>query len=99
MKIHKCRNCKSRKLKRIFSLGNIFYTGKFTKKNTSPRKGPINVAMCENCTLVQLENNFDLNYMYGPDYGYSTGINKTMTNHVKNIVKTLSVKSKLKKMI
>ena len=97
MKIYKCRNCKSRKLKRIFSLGNIFYTGKFTKKNTSPRKGPINVAMCENCTLVQLENNFDLNYMYGPDYGYRTGINKTMTNHVKNIVKTLSVKSKLKK--
>ena len=97
MKIKKCRNCQSKNLKQIFSLGNIFFTGKFTKKNIEPRKGPINVVICANCTLVQLENNFDLNYMYGKDYGYRTGINKTMTSHVKKVVKMLSAKTKIKK--
>tara|TARA_B110000967_G_C18822165_1_gene529304 strand:+ start:124 stop:1344 length:1221 start_codon:yes stop_codon:yes gene_type:complete len=97
MKIKKCRNCQSKNIKKVFSLGNIFYTGKFTKINVQPRKGPISVVICESCTLVQLENNFDLNYMYGKDYGYRTGINKTMTLHVKKIVKMLSVKTKIKK--
>ena len=40
---------------------------------------------------------FDLNYLYGPDYGYRTGINKTMLDHVKKVVKHLSKKTKLKK--
>ena len=64
MKINFCRNCKSSKLTRVFSLGNIFYTGKFLKKNLFPRRGPIDVTMCKKCTLVQLEDNFDLKYIY-----------------------------------
>lgn len=90
MKINLCRNCKSSKLTRVFSLGNIFYTGKFLKKNLFPRRGPIDVTMCKKCTLVQLEDNFDLKYLYGPDYGYRTGINLTMRNHVKNVVNDAS---------
>ena len=35
--------------------------------------------------------------MYGPDYGYRTGINKTMSLHVKKITKILSKKVNLKK--
>ena len=34
--------------------------------------------------------------MYGPDYGYRTGINKTMSLHVKKITKILSKKVNLK---
>lgn len=97
MKISVCRNCKSRNIKKIFSLGDIFFTGKFTKQNINPKKGPINVLMCKQCTLVQLGNNFDLKYLYGPDYGYRTGINKTMTAHVQNVVKIASKITKLKK--
>lgn len=96
MKISECRNCKSKKIVKIFSLGDIYYTGKFSQKNITPRKGPINVVFCKKCTLVQLGNNFDLKYLYGPDYGYRTGINKTMTLHVKNVVKIASKISKLK---
>ena len=43
--------------------------------------------MCKKCKLVQLDRNFDPKYLYSNDYGYRTGINQTMTNHVKNIVK------------
>ena len=95
MKKIPCRNCKSSKLENIFSLGKLFYTGKFLKKNLNPRKGPIDVVICSKCKLVQLKNNFDLKYLYGPDYGYRTGINSSMTKHVKSVAKMLSIKTKL----
>jgi len=97
MKLKRCRNCLSKKINKVFSLGNIYFTGKFLKKNVNPRKGPIDVVMCKNCQLIQLGNNFDIKYLYGPDYGYQTGINATMTEHVKTIVSTLSKKIKIKK--
>ena len=60
-------------------------------------KKPVNLIICLNCELVQLGHNFDLKYLYGPDYGYRTGINKTMLNHVKNVTKYLSNITKIKK--
>ena len=97
MKIKSCRNCKSKKLIKIFTLGEINYTGKFLKKNINSRIGPINTVMCKKCNLVQLQDNFDLKYLYGPDYGYRTGINATMTNHVKKVAHILSKKANIKK--
>ena len=96
MELKKCRNCKSHNLKKLFSLGNQSYTGKFLKKSEKVRKAFINLAMCKKCKLVQLNNKYSLKYMYGPDYGYRTGINKTMTNHVKDVTNYLSKISKLK---
>ena len=97
MKIKKCRNCSSLKLQKLFSLGNLFYTGKFKKRKSKVKKGIIELIICKKCKLVQLAHSFDLNYLYGPDYGYRTGINKTMTAHVKNVVEVLTRKTKLKK--
>jgi len=97
MKLKFCRNCSSDKINKLFSLGNIYFTGKFLKKNINPKKGPINVVICQSCKLVQLADNFDLKYLYGPGYGYQTGINATMTQHVKNVVRILCNKTKIKK--
>tara|TARA_Y200000002_G_C22641769_1_gene647327 strand:+ start:170 stop:1390 length:1221 start_codon:yes stop_codon:yes gene_type:complete len=97
MKLKKCRSCKSKNLKKLFSLGNMCFTGKFPKENQKIQKKPIVLVMCNKCKLVQLGHNFDLNYLYGPDYGYRTGINKTMLDHVKNVVKNLSQKTRLSK--
>ena len=83
MKITKCRICQSTNLSKLFSLGNLAFTGKFPKKKQIIKKKPIEVVICRKCELVQLRHNFDLKYLYGPDYGYKTGINKTMLNHVK----------------
>mgnify|MGYP001242209112 CR=1 FL=1 len=96
MKITKCRICQSANLSKLFSLGNLAFTGKFPKKKQIIKKKPIEVVICRKCELVQLRHNFDLKYLYGPDYGYKTGINKTMLNHVKKVVNTLSNKTKLK---
>ena len=97
MKIKKCRICKKTNLKKLFSLGDLCFTGKFPSKNQKIKKKPVTLIICKNCELVQLAHNFDLKYLYGPDYGYRTGINKTMLNHVNKVAKDLSAKTKIKK--
>ena len=97
MKIKKCRNCRSSNLINLFDLGNISFSGKFSKKPGTIKKGHLGIVICKKCKLVQLSENFNLKYLYGPDYGYRTGINQTMVSHVKSLVKDLSKKTKLKK--
>ena len=96
-KINCCRNCKSKKIKKLFSLGKINFSGKFLKKGKKIPKTTLTLIMCNNCKLVQLEEKFSLKYLYNQDYGYRTGINQTMRNHVKKVVKYLSKKVNLKK--
>ena len=92
----RCRNCKSLKLINLFSLGNMSFTGKFPKnKRSNIKKTELSLVICSKCSLVQLNKNYNLKYLYSPDYGYRTGINKTMTNHMNDIKKMLSFKSKL----
>ena len=88
MKIKNCRNCKNNKLLNLFSLGKMSFTGKFSKSFLyNVPKAHLNLLMCKKCKLVQLDRNFNLKYLYGNEYGYRTGINKTMTRHVKKTVK------------
>ena len=88
MKIKNCRNCKNNKLLDLFSLGKMSFTGKFSKSFLyNVPKAHLNLLMCKKCKLVQLDRNFNLKYLYGNKYGYRTGINKTMTRHVKKTVK------------
>ena len=97
MKIKICRNCKNNKYHNLFSLGKMSFTGKFSKNyfNNIP-SAYLNLLMCKKCKLVQLDRNFNLKYLYGKDYGYRTGINKTMTDHVKKTVKKCSTLVNLK---
>ena len=97
MKNKFCRNCKNNKFFNLLSLGKISFTGKFSKSffNNIP-KAHLNLLMCKSCKLVQLDRNFNLKYLYGKDYGYRTGINKTMTSHVKKNSKKMFNFSKFK---
>ena len=96
MKINSCRVCKSKSLSKLFSLGKMKFTGKFPKKNQFTPSGDVNLIMCKKCNLVQLRDNFNLRYLYNNDYGYRTGINSTMRNHVRSVVKKITQKAKLK---
>ena len=49
MKIKKCRICKNKKIKKLFSLGNLCFTGKFPPINQEIKKKPIEVVICKNC--------------------------------------------------
>ena len=97
MKIKFCRNCKNSKFLNLLSLGKMSFTGKFSRSffQNIP-KAYINLLMCKRCKLVQLDRNFNQKYLYGKNYGYRTGINHTMTDHVKKVVKKCSTLVKLK---
>ena len=97
-KISNCRNCNSGKFEKLFSLGNLSYTGKFPKDpKINIKKEAITLIMCRNCKLVQLDRNFNPKYIYGKNYGYRSGINKTMTEHLTKTTKELSNLINLKK--
>ena len=97
MKIKSCRNCRNNKFINLLSLGKMSFTGKFSRSlfQNIP-KAYINLLMCKRCKLVQLDRNFNQKYLYGKNYGYRTGINHTMTDHVKKVVKKCSTLVKLK---
>ena len=97
MQIKFCRNCKNNQFSNLFGLGKMSFTGRFPKSfyHNVP-KAYLNLLMCKKCKFVQLDNNFSLRYLYGKGYGYRTGINKTMTEHIKNTVKKCSALVNLK---
>ena len=98
MKITNCRVCSSKSFISLFSLGKLSFTGKFakTKKENIPKR-EVTIVMCKECKLIQLNNNFSSKYLYSNDYGYRTGINKTMSEHVRKLVRFLTKRMKLKK--
>ena len=98
MKINKCRSCESKSLSKVFSLGKQKLTGIFpTKKKDFVPSGNLSLVFCNNCKLLQLEDSFDLNVMYGDNYGYLSSLNPHMVNHLKNkslkLSKILNLKS------
>ena len=89
MKIKKCRSCKSKNLTKLYTLGKQTFTGIFPpKKNAKISRGDLSMIICNKCKLLQLENNFDANEMYGDNYGYMSSLNKSMISHLKLKCKT-----------
>jgi hypothetical protein len=66
-------------------------TGVFPKPGTSLEKGPISLHLCQGeCGLVQLGQTYDLNAMYGPTYGYRSGLNGSMATHLVELAEKLT---------
>lgn len=84
--IDSCRLCGSRHLKKVLSLGLLELTGIFPKdKKRQITKGELGLVLCVGdgaCGLLQLSENFDLNEMFGADYGYRSGLNASMLQHL-----------------
>ena len=86
MDISKCRICDSTELFEFMNLGHQYYTGVFpkTKEQIVPI-GELKLQICLNCKLVQLAESFDKSAMYGSNYGYQSGLNDSMREHLNNI--------------
>ena len=96
--IKKCRSCNLNKLQKLFSLGNQSFTGIFPKnKNQKVPRGKLILVICSSCKLVQLSENFNLKKMYGNNYGYRTGLNLSMVNHIKDKINFLKKKFRIVK--
>ena len=91
-----CRNCRKKKINKVFTLGKLNFTGKFPANyNSKLGKGELSLCFCNKCKLVQLNKSYNTKYLFSKDYGYKTGINFTMRNHMKNIYNMLVDKVKL----
>jgi len=87
-KIKHCLLCKNKKIKEIFSLGNLFVSN-FVKKKDIKRglKAPLKLFYCNNCSLIQLSHIAPQEIMYKRFYWYRSGVTKTMKQGLQNIFK------------
>ena len=89
-KIQHCRVSKSKNLVSILSLGEQALTGVFPrdpKENVTV--GPLEIVWCPESGLVQLMHTYDAGEMYGDNYGYRSGLNQSMVDHLTNKVSYL----------
>lgn len=84
--IRHCRICGGEALKEVFSLGDLASCGVFpSKTQPDPPTAPLTLVQCAGCGLVQLAHNFDADDLFRHSYGYRSGINESMVNHLRHI--------------
>ena len=86
-----CRICGNPELIEVIDLGNLAYTGYFPSSAIEPENyAPIVLSYCSerdgSCGLLQLSHNYDLEFMFGDSYGYRSGLNSSMVEHLAEIV-------------
>ncbi len=65
-------------------------TGVFPKQaSDTVSSGPLDLVWCSRCGLLQLKQSYNLDEMYGDNYGYRSGLNATMVRHLTNKIRTL----------
>jgi NDP-4-keto-2,6-dideoxyhexose 3-C-methyltransferase len=85
-----CRICKGTDLVDILSLGFQALSGCFPAQDApDPQKAPLDLIRCQGCGLVQLAHSVDTKFLYTPNYGYRSGINHTMRQHLSGIAAEL----------
>jgi NDP-4-keto-2,6-dideoxyhexose 3-C-methyltransferase len=88
--ISKCRICSNTELVPVVDLGIQYLTGVFPKTKDEPlTSGPLKLVKCHGdacCGLLQLESSYDSSEMYGDNYGYRSGLNPSMVNHLRGKV-------------
>ena len=94
-KIEKCRVCGNEYYYTVLNLGNQYISGIFPKQvDLDMYKGPLKLVKCDEgtggCGHVQLEHTFDLPTMYGDEYGYRSGLNGSMVNHLRGKYEKIS---------
>lgn len=88
--ITKCRICRKSSLILVLSLGEQFLTGVFPKSRSEKiTKGPLDMVWCSKCGLLQMKQSYNLEEMYGDNYGYRSGLNVSMVRHLQQKMKML----------
>jgi len=98
IKIIKCRLCHSKKLRKIYSFGNLFISNFVLKKLVQKSKrAPLNLIHCKKCDLYQLEHTAPQELLYKGFYWYKSGVTDTMRKALKEIYVAGKKYAKLKK--
>ncbi|HVP11544.1 MAG TPA: class I SAM-dependent methyltransferase [Phycisphaerae bacterium] len=85
-----CRLCGGGDLEIAIELGRQCLTGVFPRnRDEEVPCGPLTLVRCETCGLVQLLHSYDPNVLYGSNYGYRSGLNRSMVEHLRAKVEEL----------
>jgi hypothetical protein len=91
--INRCRISGSEHLITVLDLGTQALTGVFPSSiEAAVTSGPLQLVWCPDSGLLQLRHSYDLNEMYGMNYGYRSGLNRGMVAHLQNKVHHLTRK-------
>ena len=94
--IDSCRISGKRDLITILDLGVQALTGVFPRSIEMPvTSGPLELVWSSGSGLVQLRHSYDLDEMYGMNYGYRSGLNSSMVKHLTAKVRQLERQYKL----
>ena len=83
--IDSCRSCNSKNLKSILNLGEI-YISDFVESDSQRGKVPLELVLCEDCSLLQLRHTTNPELLYR-QYWYKSSINETIINDLEDIAK------------
>jgi trans-aconitate methyltransferase len=98
-----CRICGNTDLVPIVDLGVHALSGRFPAKDEAdPPIAPLALVKCnvangsDYCGLLQLQHSVPGDELYCHNYGYRSGINQTMRNHLEGIVREVETRVPLK---
>jgi len=95
--IDRCRMSGSKNLVSVLNLGHQVLTGVFPKSTSEKvTSGPLELVWCPDGGLLQLRHSYDPGEMYGLNYGYRSGLNQSMVNHLTEKVRFLELLADLK---
>ena len=89
-KLNNCRVCGNENLTEVLNLGEQELTGVFPKsKFEKLTSGLLDLFFCHECGLLQLGHSYNLREMYGDNYGYRSGLNPSMVEHLASKINML----------
>ena len=96
-KIERCRVSGDEDLISVLHLGDQALTGVFpASKTENITTAPLELVWCPTSGLLQLNHSCDSSEMYGDNYGYRSGLNQSMVEHLTQKVRYLEQLSNLK---
>lgn len=84
-----CRACGSARLRRFLSLGDMPLSDGFLRPDQLDRpepRFPLDVAFCEDCTLVQIEHTVAPEILFDAEYPYFSSVSETVVENARENV-------------
>ncbi len=91
-----CRVCDSPRISTLYSLGDL-YISTFVERPGEGLKAPLEMVICENCSLVQLRHTAPQEFLYTRFYWYRSGVTDTMRSALGDITAEIERALVLKK--
>src|ERR1700730_18521110 len=96
-RIDRCRISGSQNLVSVLNLGHQQLTGVFPKsREENVTSGPLELVWCPDSGLLQLAHSYEAQELYGENYGYRSGLNQSMVDHLTRKMGQLSRRADLK---